>query len=144
MSSILNYFDHHDKQASKEHFLQLIQVASADGVVDKLELELLHRMGKNLGFTEPEIDNLLQSKDSKIYTPPYELEKRFHQLYDIVSMALADGVIFKNEMQMIKKLATASDFNDHDSERIINLLINGIKYMKTEEELFKTFQKMKE
>lgn len=143
MSSILNYFDHHDKQASKEHFLQLIQVASADGVVDKAELEFLHRMGKNLGFTEPEIDNLLQSKDSKIYTPPYELEKRFHQLYDVVAMALADGVLFKNEMQMIKKLAAASGFNDHDSEHIINLLINGIKYEKTEEELFKTFQKKK-
>lgn len=143
MSSILNYFDHHDKQASKEHFLHLIQVASADGVVDKSELELLRRMGKNLGFTEPEIDNLLQSNDSKTYTPPYELEKRFHQLYDVVAMALADGIVFKNEMQMIKKLATASGFNDSDSEHIINLLINGIKYKKTEEDLFKTFQKAK-
>jgi uncharacterized tellurite resistance protein B-like protein len=143
MSSILNYFDNYDKKASKEHFLQLIQVASADGVVDKSELDLLHRMGKNLGLTEPEIDNLIQSKDSKIYTPPYELEKRFHQLYDVVAMALADGVIFKNEMQMIKKFATASGFNDNDSEHIINLLINGIKYKKSEEELFLSFKQRK-
>lgn len=143
MSSILNYFDNYDKKASKEHFLQLIQVASADGVVDKSELELLHRMGKNLGLTEPEIDNLLQSKDSKIYTPPYELEKRFHQLYDVVAMTLADGMVFKNEMQMIKKFAVASGFNDNDSEHIINLLINGIKYKKSEEELFISFKQRK-
>jgi len=143
MSSILNYFDHHDKKASKEHFLQLIQVASADGVIDKSELELLHRMGKHLGFTEPEIEDLLQSKDTKTYTPPYELEKRFHQLYDVVAMALVDGVLYKNEINMIKRLAIASAFNDKDTEHLVNLLINGIKYGKKEEELFQAFKQMK-
>lgn len=141
--TVLNYFDHHDRKASKEHFLHLIQVANADGVIDKSELELLHRMGKHLGLTDPEIDELIQKKDSKNYIPPYELEKRFHQLYDVVAMALEDGMLYKNEISMIKKLAIASSFNESDTDRILNLLVNGIKYGKKEEELFLAFKQMK-
>lgn len=141
--TVLNYFDHHDKKASKEHFLHLILVANADGVIDKSELELLHRMGKHVGLTDPEIDEIIQKKDSKSFVPPYELEKRFHQLYDIVAMALADGVLYKNEISMFKKLAIASSFNENDTDRLLNLLVNGIKYKKSEEELFNAFKEMK-
>ena len=141
--TVLNYFDHHDKKASKEHFLHLIQVANADGVIDKSELEMLHRMGIHLGLTIAEIDSLIQTKDLKIFTPPYELERRFHQLYDVVAMALADGVLYKNEISMIKRLAVASSFNEADTDRLINLLINGIKYEKSEDELFNAFKQMK-
>jgi len=58
-------------------------------------------------------------------------------------MALADGMIYKNEIQMIRKLAIASSFNEADTDKLINLLINGIKYGKTEEELFKAFKQLK-
>ena len=141
--TVLNYFDHHDKKASKEHFLHLIQVANADGVIDKSESEMLHKMGIHLGLTDPEIDELIQNKDSKAYIPPYDLEKRFHQLYDVVAMALADGVLYKNEIRMIKSLAIASSFNELETDRLLNLLINGIKYNKTEQELLNAFKQMK-
>jgi len=141
--SILNYFDNYDKKESKEHFLFLIRVSRADGNTDKSESKLLYRIGKRLGFTDPEIDDLMESKEAKIYSPPYELEKRFHLLYNVVAMALADGVLYESEIRMIKLLATASSFNDKDSERVLNLLVNGIKYGKNEEELFKSFKEMK-
>lgn len=141
--STLNYFDHHDKKSSKEHFLHLVQVANADGVIDKSESEMLHRMGKHLGLTDPEVDDLISKKDSKTYTPPYELEKRFHQLFDVVAMALADGMLYKNEITMIKKLAIASSFNEADTDKLVNLLVNGVKYNKSEEELFKAFKQIK-
>lgn len=140
---MLNYFDHHDKKASKEHFLHLIQVASADGVVDKTELEMLHKMGTHLGLTVAEINDLIQKKDLRAYIPPYELEKRFHQLYDIVAMALSDGVLYKNEINMIKKFAIASSFDESNTDRLVNLLVNGIKYDKKEEELFQAYKQMK-
>lgn len=137
--TILNYFDHHDRKAAKEHFIHLIQVANSDGVIDNPEIQMLHKMGKKLGLTDPEIDSLIESKESKIFTPPYELEKRFHLLYDVVAMALADGVLYESEKKLIKKLAIASSFKSEDIDRLINLLINGIKYDKTVEELFEAY-----
>ncbi|RPH32992.1 MAG: TerB family tellurite resistance protein [Bacteroidales bacterium] len=140
---MLNYFDHHDKKVSKEHFLHLIQVANADGVIDRKESELLYRVGKRLGFTDPEISALIEKRDSKTYNPPYSLEERFHQLYDVVAMAMADGVMFTNEINMIKRLAIASSFSDADTERLINLLVNGIKQNRSEDELFSVFKMRK-
>lgn len=139
--SMINYFDHHDRKAGKEHFLHLIQVAKADGVIDKTEMDMLHKMGKRLGLTDPEIDELIDKKDSKTFIPPYSLEDRFHQLYDVVAMALADGVMFTNEIKMFKRLAVASDFDDKDAEKLLNLLVNGIKQNKSEDELFHIYKK---
>ncbi len=141
--SIVNYFDHHDRKAGKEHFLHLIQVAKADGVIDKAELEMLHKMGKRLGLTDPEIDELINKKDSKAFIPPYSLEERFHQLYDVVAMALADGVLFTNEVKMFKRMAIALNFSDEDVTKLLNLLVNGIKMDKGEEELLKIYKQKK-
>ena len=141
--SILSYFDNYDMKARKEHFLHLVQVANSDGVIDKTELKLLYTIGKKLGLTDPEIDELLKSKESKIFSPPYELDRRFHRLYNIVAMALADGVLYQHELSLIKRFAAACSFNDADSEKVINLLVNGIKYGKNWEELFVEFQKIK-
>ncbi len=139
--SMINYFDHHDRKAGKEHFLHLIQVATADGVMDRMELDMLHKMGKRLGLTDPEIDELIDKKDSKIFIPPYSMEDRFHQLYDVVAMALADGVMFTNEIKMFKRLAVASNFDEKEAEKLLNLLVNGIKQNKSEDELFHIYKR---
>jgi uncharacterized tellurite resistance protein B-like protein len=139
--SIVNYFDHHDRKAGKEHFLHLIQVAKADGVIDKTEMDMLHKMGKRLGLTDPEIDELIDNKDSKTFIPPYSLEDKFHQLYDVVAMALADGIMFTNEIKMFKRLAVASNFDDKEADKLLNLLVNGIKQSKSEDELFHIYKK---
>lgn len=139
--SIVNYFDHHDRKAGKEHFLHLIQVAKADGVIDKTEMDMLHKMGKRLGLTDPEIDELIDKKDSKTFIPPYSLEDKFHQLYDVVAMALADGIMFTNEIKMFKRLAIASNFEDKEADKLLNLLVNGIKQSKSEDELFHIYKK---
>jgi hypothetical protein len=104
-------------------------------------MDMLHKMGKRLGLTDPEIDELIDKKDSKTFIPPYSLEDRFHQLYDVVAMALADGVMFTNEIKMFKRLAVASNFDDKDAEKLLNLLVNGIKQNKSEDELFHIYKK---
>jgi uncharacterized tellurite resistance protein B-like protein len=138
--SIVNYFDHHDRKASKEHYLNLVQMACADGVIDPSELELLHRIGKRLGFTDPEIDELIGKKASKHFSPSYSLERRFHELYDIVAMALADGILHKAEIGLIKKFAIALAFSSNEIDRVVEMLVAGIKSGKSEEELFSLFK----
>lgn len=49
--SLLEHFDHPDKKQDKEHFIHLIQVALADGIIEDIELKMLTRLGKNMGFT---------------------------------------------------------------------------------------------
>jgi hypothetical protein len=139
--SHLNFFEHPLKTQNKEYFVHLVRIAKADDIMSHTELELLHRIGKNLGFTDPEIDKLIETTSKSDYNPPYELSKRFDQIYEIVKMTLADGVIDNREMRLASAFAVKSGFNENEISTLLALLIHGIKEGKNEEELFGTYRK---
>ena len=139
--SHLENFDHPLRKQNKEFFVHLVRIAKADDVVSHNELELLLRIGKNMGFTDPEIDTLIESTAKFDYDPPYELSKRFDQLYEIVKMTLSDGVIDNREMRLASGFAAKSGFNESEIPSLLVLIIRGIKEGKDEEDLFEVYKK---
>ncbi len=139
--TILEFSDHSVKKQNIEYFVHLIRIAKADDVISNSELELLHRIGNKLGFTDIEIDNLIQTTNKSDYIPPYELSKRFEQVYEIVKMTLADGIVDNNEMRLASAFAIKSDFKENEIPKLLVLLISGIKQGKDEEELFEDYLK---
>ena len=137
----LENFDHPQKKQNKEYFVHLVRIAKADDVVSHNELELLVRIGKNLGFTSPEIDKLIETTGKFDYEPPYELSKRFDQVYEIVKMTLADGVIDNSEMRLARGFATISGFTENEIPKLLVLLISGIKKGIDAENLFAVYKK---
>jgi uncharacterized tellurite resistance protein B-like protein len=137
----LDNFDHPQKKQNKDFFVHLVRIAKADDIMNHSELTLLNRIGKNLGFTEPEINNLIETTSKSDYDPPYELSKRFAQVYEILKMTLADGHIENQEMRLAKEFALKSSFNETEIPSLLVLLINGIRDGKDEEELFEIFMK---
>ena len=126
---------------NRDYFVHLIRIAKADDVISNPELELLHRIGKTLDFTIPEIDNLIETTDRSDYNPPPELSQRFEQLYGVVKMTLADGMIDKKEMRIVSSFAAKSNFREDEIPHLLVLLISGIKQGKTAEELFDVYKK---
>jgi uncharacterized tellurite resistance protein B-like protein len=139
--SILNVFDHPGKKQNKEYFVQLVRSAKADDIIHNSELELLHRIGTKLGFTEPEIVNLIAETDKYDYIPPYELAKRFEQVYEVVGMVMADGKVDDNEKRLVTGFAVKSGFSDEEIPALISMLISGKKEGKDEEDLFDEYKK---
>jgi uncharacterized tellurite resistance protein B-like protein len=139
--NILNFFDHPGKKQNKEYFIHLVRIAKADDIISDSELKLLHHIGKKLGFTDPEIDVLLSTTEKTDYIPPYELAKRFDQVYEIVKMTMADGIIDNSEMRLAQGFAVKSGFNDTEIPNLLDLIIHGIKEGKDEEELFEVYKK---
>jgi hypothetical protein len=139
--SHLENFDHPLKKQNKNYFVHLVRIAKADDFVSYNELELLVRIGKNLGFTDPEIDKLIKTTGKFDYDPPYELSKRFDQVYEIVKMTLADGVIDNSEMRLASGFATISGFTESEIPKLLVLLISGIKNGLDEEHLFEDYKK---
>jgi uncharacterized tellurite resistance protein B-like protein len=139
--SYSDFFDHPQKKQNKDYFVHLVRIAKADDIMSHKELELLHRIGKNLGFTDPEIDKLIETTDKSDYHPPYELSKRFGQVYEIVKMTLADGQIDNQEMRLASAFAVKSNFNNNEIPSLLALLIHGIREGKDEEDLFEAFVK---
>lgn len=139
--NISNHFDHPAKKQNIEYFTHLVRIAKADDIISNNELALLHRIGKKLGLTEPETDKLIETTGKSEYIPPYELSKRFDQLYEIVSMTLADGSIDNNEMRLASGFAVKSGFHEDEIPDLLVLLIRGIKEGKDEEDLFDKYMK---
>ena len=137
----LENFDHPLKKQNKGFFIHLVKIAMADGIIWNTELDLLHNMGKKLGFTEPEIKNLIDTAAKLDYDPPYELAKRFEQLYDIVKMTMSDGQIDNHEMRLASAFATKSGFKDSEIPALLVLMMRGIKDGKDEEDLFEVYKK---
>lgn len=139
--SFTDFITNNGRRINKENFIHLIQVAQADGKISKRELEMLHRYGKRFSLTDPEIDQLIKSEHSHLYSPPYELEKRFAHLYDAVQIMAVDCRISEEEKKIFRKLAIAGSFSEDVIPRLLEFLLAGIKEGSDEEELFVKFKK---
>lgn len=139
--SILEHFDHPERKQDKEHFKHLVDIAMADGTIEEQEHKMLIRIGKNLGLTEEEINNLIDSSKNASYSPPYELKKRFEQMYSIVKMVLADGKIEDREMRMATNIGLKSGFAESEMPVLLSVLIGGIRNEEDEDDLFDQFRK---
>jgi hypothetical protein len=139
--NLIEHTNHSIKKQNIEYFVHLVRIALADDVVSSAEQQLLHQVGKKLGFTDPEIDNLIETTGKSDYIPPYEFSKRFEQVYEIVKMTMADGKIDNNEMRLATSFAIKSGFNESEIPKLLGMLINGIRLGKDDEELFEVYKK---
>jgi len=128
------------KRVNKEHFIHLIQVAQIDGKISQPEMDFLLKHGKKFGLTDPEIDILIKSEFKHHYDPPYSLNQKFDQLYNIAEMILSDEEITEGEIRAIKRCAIAAGFKDKHIDGLTDILLKGIKNNETEESLLSAFK----
>lgn len=138
--NLTDFITDNGKRVNKEHFIHLIQVSQIDGKMSQPEMELLHNQGKKFGLTDPEIDILIKSEFQHYYDPPYSLDHKFDQLYNIAEMILSDEEIADSEKRAVKRYAIAAGFKDKHIDGLIDLLFNGIKNNQTEDSLFSEFK----
>jgi uncharacterized tellurite resistance protein B-like protein len=141
--STINYEDHSVKKQNIDYYIYLVHIALADGFISNTEWALLNRIGQKLGFSDIEIDTIIDTARHSDYFPPYELSDRFAQVYEVVKMILADGVIDNNEMRLARSFAIKSSFREDEIPGLLVLLISGIKEGKDEDDLFEIYRKMK-
>lgn len=139
--SFTDFITDHGKRIRKDHFVHLVQVAEIDGKIDKQEMEVLHKEGRKFGLTDPEIDAIIDREKDFHYVPPYSLQDKFDEIYNIASIILADNKVTEAEKKMINRYAIAAGFRDETIEMLEGLVIDGIKNNIDEETLFKNFRK---
>ncbi len=138
--SFSDYISAGGKKICKDHYINLVQVSMVDGVVNQAELNMLHKLGRKFGLTDPEIDRIIESEADHQYNPPYSLKGKFIHLYNIAQMILADGEVPESQIKVIRRFAIEAGFNDETIERLIELLFEGIRNDIEEDELFVKFR----
>jgi uncharacterized tellurite resistance protein B-like protein len=135
-----DFITNHGKRVTKEHFIHLIQVAEIDGKISQPEMDLLYKQGKKFGLTDPEIDILIKSEFKNHYDPPYSLNHKFDQLYNIAEMILSDEEIAESEKWVVKRYAIAAGLKDKHIDGLVDLLLKGIMNNQDEDSLLAEFK----
>ena len=138
--SFSDFITNHGVKVPKVHYLHLIQVARADGKINKQELAILHKEGRRFGLTDTEIDQLIKKEKDHHYHPPYSLDDKFEDLFFIAEMILADDEVSVAEEKLLRRFAVEVGFDDRAIEILLELLIGGIRRNESEEEILKKFK----
>ena len=93
-------------------------------------------------LTDPEIDHLIKIERDHQYHPPYSLEEKFEHIYNLTEMILADCEVTESEKKVIKKFAIEAGFEYSKIDKLIDVLIEGVKSNYEEERLFRKFKKV--
>jgi uncharacterized tellurite resistance protein B-like protein len=139
--SFSDFVTNHGIKVPKVHYLHLIQVARADGKIDRQELAILHKEGRRFGLTDAEIDQLIEKEKDHHYDPPYSLDDKFEDLFYISEMILADDNVSDDEAKLLRKFAVEVGFDDRAIEILKEVLIGGIRRKESEEEILAKFKK---
>ena len=110
-----------NKKIKKEHFINLVAVAYADGKYTEEELEFLSEKALDFGLNETDVKEIMNDADNLHFKIPLNDEDREDQLSDVVCMTMIDGHVDEKEYDLCLRIAEKLDFDKKYLDHIIEL-----------------------
>lgn len=101
---MIGFFEHQYLSFKKSHLRNLIELAKADGHLHPAEEKLIYKMGEKYGLKDRQVASLLRSGKKTDMQIPDSHEEKMDQLYDIVMMVYADGVVEPSEIEFCEEV----------------------------------------
>ena len=120
-------FESEDVKKVKNHLANLSSLAKIDGHVDSTELNFIVALGKKHGLKPEEIKSIVASASQLKYELPQNDNERFDQIFDLVEMMLADGIVDDNEMDFCIDMATRLGFRKAIVGVLVRKITMGVK-----------------
>ena len=102
---MFGFFENESAKKIKSHLLNLAALAKADGHIDAREMSFILAVGKKNGIDTSEVKELISGAKGASAELPTSDSERFDQIYDLVEMMLADGIVDDNEMDFCIMMA---------------------------------------
>jgi len=102
--------------------MNLGALAKVDGHIDQTELNYIISIGQKNGMKPDEVKSLIANSGTIKQIVPENDSERFDQIYDLVEMMLADGIVDDNEMEFCMEMATKLGFR----KAIVGVLVRKI------------------
>ncbi len=133
--SIAEIFESGERKQHKSHFSTLVMMAQSDGVFSDDEQKLIYKIGKGIGLSQTQMDELIKDAAKYPVNPPVSKEDRITRLVELVEVIYADGVLEDNEVSLFQRFGTALGFNDDQMIETASAVINGLSEGKTTEQI---------
>ena len=124
---MFGFFENEQAKKIKGHLCNLAALAKADGHVDDRELNFIITVGKKNGVSAPEVRKLVAGNTNCISDLPTNDSERFDQIFDLVDMMLADGIIDETEMDFCIMMAEKLGFRQAIVSVLVRKISQGVK-----------------
>jgi uncharacterized tellurite resistance protein B-like protein len=97
----------------------LIEMAAIDGNFDDVEYDLLKIIAKRNGIGEAQLKEIRKNPEGIQFEVPTDKKEKFHQLYDLVHMMVADNAIHLDEQRLCSLFAVKFGYPRANIEPLI-------------------------
>lgn len=101
---MIGFFEHQYLSFKKSHLRNLIELAKSDGHLHPDEEKLIYKVGEKYGLKDRQVASLLRSQVKGERHIPESHEDKMDQLYDIILMVYADGVVEPSEIEFCEEI----------------------------------------
>lgn len=136
MNSIAHLFESGEQSRNVGHYRNLVLLARIDGNVSNLEQQLLNRIARRLSLTNEQVAEICNNPDDYPMIPPATREERYERFIQLIQLIIADGVVDKNEIVLVKKLGVALGFTPTKIEEKFPLILEHLRKGMTRDEVF--------
>jgi uncharacterized tellurite resistance protein B-like protein len=124
---MFGFFESEETKKLKSHLTNLGALAKIDGHIDPAEINFIVAIGTRHGMRASEVKDLLSSSSKITPQLPSNDSERFDQIYDLVEMMLADGIVDENEMDFCIHMATKLGFKKAVVGVLVRKISTGVK-----------------
>lgn len=122
---MIGFFEHQYLSYKKKHIQNLVALANSDGFMHENERALIYRLGENYGLKESQISKIIEANTkSELFVPENDNEK-MDQLFDLLQMVYADGVVDDNEIVFCKDVVNKFGYKESLVDKLIDLFKKG-------------------
>lgn len=116
-----------DKYKIKNHIGSLVKLVLIDGKLSKSEVEIMTAITERYGFPKVELIEMIREGHETQYLVPSTTHEKLEQLYDFISVTLADKNIDVKELDLCKNIAKSLGINPSKINEIIMKMIEFIQ-----------------
>ena len=124
---MFSLFESEETKRLKSHIINLGALAKIDGHIDSAEMDHIISIGERKGMRAQEVRTLLSDSSKVKLTMPSNDMDRFDQIYDLVEMMLADGIVDDHEMEFCIDMAMKMGFRKAVVGVLIKKITTGVK-----------------
>jgi len=120
-----SFFEHQRFSFKRNYLRNLIVLASADGSLDREEIDLLFKIGKKRGLKDWQIEDTLNDNSTHQIFMPESQANRMNLLYDFMEIIYADGEVNEKEVAFIYQIVISFNLPTTIASDLINMFNGG-------------------
>lgn len=124
---MFGFFESEETKRLKSHITNLGALAKIDGHLDPSEMNFIISIGKKHGMKADDVRNLVAGVKATESQLPTNDSERFDQIYDLVEMMLADGIVDESEMDFCINMAAKLGFKKSIVGVLVRKITMGVK-----------------